>query len=147
MLPGPDDAAPARISPLTTWRISRLHQRAHRLLSGRLAAEGASGHQYRLLAALVEAGAASQAELGRRTGLDRSDVAGGIDLLADRNLVVRTPDPDDKRRNVITPTPAGTAALETLDGIVSAVQHELLAGLSEADRRHFDRILDRLLES
>jgi DNA-binding MarR family transcriptional regulator len=147
MSPDLENAAPARVSTLITWRISRLSQRAHRLLAGRLAAEGFSGHQYRLLAALAEAGAASQAELGRRTGLDRSDVTGGIDVLVDRDLVERTADPDDRRRNIITLTPAGTAALETLDDIVTAVQDELLTGLSETDRRHFDRLLDQLLES
>lgn len=137
--------ARSRVVLSTAAAVSRLS--AGMSPHGRLAAEGFSGHQYRLLAALAEAGAASQAELGRRTDLDRSDVAGGIDLLADRDLVVRTRDPGDRRRNIITMTPAGTAALETLDDIVTAVQDELLAGLSETDRNHFDRLLDRLLES
>ncbi|MBD0324005.1 MAG: MarR family transcriptional regulator [Aldersonia sp.] len=132
---------------MATWRISQLNQRAHRLLAGRLAAEGFTGYQYRLLAALVDAGEASQVELGRRAGLDRSDVAGGLDLLAARGLVVRSPDPADRRRNIVTLTTEGATTLEKLDEVVEKVQDDLVAALSERDRRHFDRIIDLLLES
>jgi len=135
------------VDRLATWRISQLNKRAHRLLTSRLAAEGYSGYQYRLLAALAEAGEASQIEIGRRAGLDRSDVAGGIALLASRSLVVRSPDPQDRRRNIIALTTEGAATLQTLDEVVTKVQADLVAGLSERDRRQFDRILNLMLDS
>jgi len=142
-----EDPTPARVSSLTTWRISQLNQRAHRLIASQLSAEGFNGYQYRLLAALSDAGEASQVELGRRAGLDRSDVAGGIDLLALRGLVVRSPDPADRRRNIVTLTSTGVTALETLEVVVTKVQDDLVAALSERDRRHLNRILNLLLES
>jgi DNA-binding MarR family transcriptional regulator len=135
------------VGRLTTWRISQLHQRSHRLLASRLAAEGFTGYQYRLLAALAETGEASQIELGRRAGLDRSDVAGGIDLLASRGLVARSPDARDRRRNIIALTKQGVQTVETLDEVVRKVQADLVVMLSERDRRHFDRILNLMLES
>jgi MarR family len=51
---------------------------------------------YRLLAALEEFGPSSQADLGRRTSIDRSDVVAALNELADRGLVRRAPDPEDR---------------------------------------------------
>lgn len=141
-----DDDSPVRVRSLVTWRLSRLNRRAHRILTGRLTAAGFSGYQYRLLAALAETGPMSQVELGQRAGLDRSDVTHEIETLSKRSLVERSPDPTDRRRNVVALTEAGAASLEPLDEIVENVQNDLLAGLSENDRREFDRLLDLLLE-
>ncbi|GAA2042124.1 hypothetical protein GCM10009819_30520 [Agromyces tropicus] len=139
------DSAPERVRDLPTWRIARLHRRSHARLATRLAEHGFTGRQYRLLAALVEAGSASQVELGDRTGLDRSDVAGGVDALVARGQATRSPDPADRRRNVVAPTDAGIAALAALDVVVASVQDDVLAPLSTDERDRFDRLLDRLL--
>src|SRR5450755_496003 len=106
-----DDIAPSRLRALPTWLISQTAIHAHRMLTDELATADARGYDYRLLAALQEFGPASQAALGRRTAVDRSDVVATVNALADRGLVKRTPDPIDRRRNVITITPAGEAHL------------------------------------
>ncbi|MET7461172.1 MarR family transcriptional regulator [Nonomuraea sp. NPDC005501] len=59
---------------------------------------------YAVLASLQEHGPGSQATLSRRTGIYRSDMVGVLNELAERGLVERMPDPDDRRRNVITIT-------------------------------------------
>ncbi|MEA2341518.1 MAG: hypothetical protein QOG11_1595, partial [Solirubrobacteraceae bacterium] len=66
--------------------------------------------------------------------------------LAGRGLVQRLPDPDDRRRNIITITPAGTEELQTLDEILAGVQEKLLAPLSAADRGRLVELLTRLVE-
>ena len=63
-----DDTTPARLSAKPTWLISQVSARAHRLLTDRLAAAGARGYHYRLLAALAEFGPSSQASLGGTRG-------------------------------------------------------------------------------
>jgi MarR family transcriptional regulator, lower aerobic nicotinate degradation pathway regulator len=143
--PAPD-AMPSRISELPTWLISRAYAYSQRLLAEGFAAAGVRGYHYRLLAALEEFGPASQASLGRRTGIDRSDVVAALNDLADRGLIQRSPDPDDRRRNVVTITPTGTEQLAALDQIVAGVQEKLLAPLSAADRTHLVELLTRLLE-
>jgi MarR family transcriptional regulator, lower aerobic nicotinate degradation pathway regulator len=140
-----DDATPARLQAKPTWLISQVSTRAHRLLTERLAAEGARGYHFRLLAALAEFGPSSQADLGRHAGLDRSDVVAAINELAAQGLVERAADPTDRRRNVVTMTPAGAARLERLDAVLDAVQEELLASLSPAERAELTWLLTRIL--
>ncbi len=140
-----DDATPARLRAKTTWLISQVSTRAHRLLTERQAAEGARGYHFRLLAALAEFGPSSQADLGRHAGLDRSDVVAAINELAAQGLVERAADPADRRRNVVTMTPAGAARLERLDTVLDAVQEELLAPLSPAERAELTRLLTWIL--
>ena len=144
--PPPADAMPSRIQEMPTWLISRAYAYSHRLLAEGFGAAGVRGYHYRLLAALEEFGPASQAALGRRTSIDRSDVVAVLNDLADRGLIERAPDPDDRRRNVITITPAGTEQLRTLDEVLAGVQEKLLAPLSAADRARLIKLLSRVLE-
>jgi MarR family transcriptional regulator, lower aerobic nicotinate degradation pathway regulator len=141
-----DDATPTRLTEKPSWLISQTATHAHRLLSERLATAGARGYHYRLLAALQEFGPASQARLGRRAGMDRSDVVAALNELAGGGLVERTPDLADRRRNIITITPAGTAHFQRLDGLLADVQDELLAPLSRPERQVLTRLLTRVLE-
>ena len=138
--------APARLTDKPTWLISQVSTHAHRLLTERLAAAGARGYHYRLLAALAEFGPASQASLGRRTSMDRSDVVAALNDLAGDGLVRRAPDPADHRRNVITITPDGGARLQRLYGLLAEVQDALLAPLSAGERGQLTRLLSRVLE-
>lgn len=140
------EAGPSRVRDLPTWLIGRAHARSHRLLGAGFARAETRGHHYRLLAALEEFGAASQATLGRRTDIDRSDVVAALNELAAAGLIERASDPEDRRRNVITITPAGLDLLGELDKVVAGVQEDVLAPLSAAERKEFLRLLARLLE-
>jgi len=143
--PAPE-AMPSRVAEMPTWLISRAYAHSHRLLVEGFASAGVRGYHYRLLAALEEFGPASQAALGRRTSIDRSDVVAVLNDLAARGLIERAPDPDDRRRNVITITPAGTEQLRALDEVVASVQEKLLAPLSPPDRTRLVRLLSAVLE-
>jgi DNA-binding MarR family transcriptional regulator len=140
------DATPARLMEKPTWLLSETSRHAHRLLTEKLAGAGSRGYDYRLLAALQEFGAASQAQLGRHAGMDRSDVVATVNDLADRGLAERAPDPADARRNVITLTPAGAAHLRRLDRLLGEAQDELLAPLSPSEREQLVRLLTQVLE-
>jgi MarR family transcriptional regulator, lower aerobic nicotinate degradation pathway regulator len=143
----PTASAPfSQILEMPSWLIGRASAYSHRLLVEGFASADARGYHHRLLAALEEFGPASQAALGRRTGIDRSDVVAALNELADRGLIQRTPDPDDRRRNVITITPAGTEQLRRLEQILAGIQDKLLAPLSPADRKQLIGLLTRLLE-
>jgi MarR family transcriptional regulator, lower aerobic nicotinate degradation pathway regulator len=141
-----DDAAPARLTSKPSWLLTQTAMHAGRLVGDGLAAAGARGYHYRLLATLDEFGPASQAALGRRSGIHFSDIVAAVNELAEQELVERAPDPADRRRNVITLTPAGRRQLRRLDKRLARVQDELLAPLSPDERDQLTRLLARLLE-
>ena len=137
---------PALLMAKPTWLVSQVSWHAHRLLAAGLAGAGARGYHVRVLAALAEFGPASQASLGRRVEMDRSDVTAAVGELAADGLVERTTDAGDRRRNVVTITDAGRARLASLDVILDRVQDELLAPLSARERATLAELLTRLLE-
>ena len=139
---GPDAAL--RLDSLPTWLLSRSSGRAHRLLADAFAAAGARGYHYRVLAALEDLGPASQATVGRRAEMDRSDVVATLNELEADDLVVRAPDPDDGRRKVVTITTAGKRRLKLLDAVVAEVQATLLAPLSSDERAQLISLLGRI---
>jgi DNA-binding MarR family transcriptional regulator len=134
-----------RVAGRPTWLLSRANARSHALLTEAFAAEGVRGYHFRLLAALDQYGSASQADLGRHTGIDRSDVVAVLNELVGRGLAEREPDPVDRRRNVITITRRGVTALERLDAALDAVQDDVLAPLTPNERRTLVRLLTKLV--
>ncbi|RKN45044.1 MarR family winged helix-turn-helix transcriptional regulator [Streptomyces hoynatensis] len=140
---------PDRVKDRPTWLISRVYARSSALLGAGFEARGNGlrGYHYRLLAALEQWGPASQADLGRDTGIDRSDVTAALTELESRGLVERRVDPRHKRRNIVTITPEGVQQLAELDTVIGGVQEELLAPLTGSQRRQFLALMSRLLEA
>ncbi|QJS99844.1 MarR family transcriptional regulator [Streptomyces asoensis] len=145
----PDDGAlktPDRLSRRASRLLSQLTMRSDRLITEGLARADARKWHYAVLASLQEHGPASQAELSRRSGIYRSDMVGVLNELAERDLVERAPDPDDRRRNIITISARGRRHLRRLDKVLDDLHDELLAPLSPAERDQFVQSLTRLLD-
>jgi DNA-binding MarR family transcriptional regulator len=139
------DETPARLTARPSWLLTQVAVHAHRLAAEGFGTLGARGYHYRILAALDEFGVSSQAELGRRVSMDRSDVAAAINELAEQGFVERTLDPDDRRRNMVSLTTAGGRQLRGMDAALDAVQDDLLAPLTATDRQILARLLTRVL--
>lgn len=142
----PDGPAPARMRNLPSWLLTQSATHAHRLVHDGLAEIDARGYHYRLLATLAEYGPASQAELGRHSGIHTSDLVSTINELADGGFVRREPDPEDRRRNVVSLTTDGRKRLRRLDRTLGRVQQTLLAPLAPDEREQLRRLLTQLLD-
>ncbi|MCD9195264.1 MarR family winged helix-turn-helix transcriptional regulator [Streptomyces albireticuli] len=145
----PDDAAretPDRLRRQASRQLSQLTARSDRLINEGLARVDARKWHYAVLASLQDCGPGSQATLSGRTGIYRSDMVGVLNELAERELVERAPDPDDRRRNVITISPRGRRHLRRLDKVLDGLHDELLAPLDPAERDQLMRLLTRLLD-
>ena len=139
--------APKRLQGLPSWRLSAAALVGDRLVNEALATEGVRKYHFRVLVALSDDGPLSQAELGRRLAIDRSDVAAIAAELEQRELLARTRDDRDRRRNVVTITPEGQAALARMDKAIAAAQTTLLAPLSSAEQRQLSELLGRLIDA
>ena len=139
------DNAPDRLRTLPSWLLGQLSIEARKVAGEVLVKHGLHRSQYALLASLEQFGASNQTQLGERSGLDRSDIVRWVDDLADRGVVARDRDPDDRRRNVVTLTAPGRRLLGKLDTELRAAQDRLLSPLSAGERAQFTRLLQRAL--
>lgn len=140
------DEAPARLRGKPSWLISKASARAHRLIAEAMAGAGGRAYHFAILAALDEFGPQSQVQIGQRCGIDQSDMHAMLSELAGQGHVERLPDPSDRRRNLITLTPAGQRRLNELDTTLSGVQDNLFNALSATERRQLVSLLTRALE-
>jgi DNA-binding MarR family transcriptional regulator len=139
--------APARLRQLPSWLLNQAALRANRLVGERLAAEGVRRHHFSVLTALDEDGPASQAALGRRLSIDRSDMVAVINDLEHDGLVARDRDKADRRRNVIRVTAAGRRVRKRLDARIEEAQAALLEPLSASEKRVLKQLLTRVVQA
>jgi DNA-binding MarR family transcriptional regulator len=130
---------------MPSWLVGQTSHRAQTLVSEALAQERMRRQHFTVLTSLAEQGEASQAALGRRLWIDRSDLHAIVGELELDGLIDRVRDPKDRRRNVVTITTSGKATLRRLDALVDRAQRELLAPLSASERRELIRLLERLI--
>lgn len=138
-------AVPARLRELPSRLLSQAAAHAARLVTEEPSGADAHKWHYAALVALDESGPASQATLSGRTGIHRSDPVAVINALTARELAERTPDPADRRRNVITLTSAGRRRPRKLEQLLDSAQEELLSPLSSQEREQLTRLLGRLV--
>ncbi|MBW1596625.1 MarR family winged helix-turn-helix transcriptional regulator [Streptomyces sp. JJ38] len=136
----------ARLRKLPTRLMSLAAIQSDRLVNEALARADARKWHYAVLATLGEFGAVSQAELSSRTGIYRSDMVAVVNELAERRLLERSPDPADRRRNVITITRQGRARLRRLDELLTAAEDAVFAPLTAPEREQLTRLLTRLVD-
>jgi DNA-binding MarR family transcriptional regulator len=143
-----DDAVtqpPARLRALVAWQASKVNTVGSRLTGARMPLTARA--DFAVLAALDEYGTLSQADLGRRLGLDRNDVNGVVNRLQAGGHLTRATDPADRRRNLLALTPAGRAYLDELQAASDAVQADLVASLTTEEVEQLRTLLAKLLRA
>jgi DNA-binding MarR family transcriptional regulator len=139
-----DYRPPAAVRVLPSWLLGEAVRRAQALVAEHLAGDELGRQHFTVLASLAEDGPASQADLGRRLSLDRSDMHAIVSRLERSDLIRRSGDPADQRRKVVTIAPAGTRALKRLQQLIGAAQEEILSPLEPAEREQLLALLARL---
>lgn len=139
-----DYAPPIAVRTLPSWLLGQAARRAHDLVTDALSQEGVGRQHFTVLASLAEHGPASQADLGRRLWLDRSDAHAIVSALEQSGLVQRTMDPADQRRKVVAITTNGKRALKQLRKKIQSAQDQILAPLDAHEREQLIRLLARI---
>lgn len=132
---------------LITFRVSALSQLLGRVVEAAVSRElGLSSRQWRVLVILYRLGEATSGEVSRASRLDNSQVSRASYELADKGLAAMRTDARDKRRQLLSVTPAGVALLRR--GIVGSQlrQHRLRSRLTDADYDAFGRVLGVLTD-
>lgn len=103
---------------------------------------------YGILAPLRRAGepyALTPTELARQKMMTSGGMTAAIDRLVRKGLVVRNPNPDDRRGSLVRLTAAGLATIDEAMGLHTEVEQRLTSGLTTKDRNELARRLRALL--
>lgn len=137
------------VSSELTSRLGYLLKHAQEELRARsnaaLAHHGIDGRELAVLIVLASGEPASQQEAAARLGVDRTTMVALLDVLEHKDLVARTPDAHDRRRNVVELTAAGRIALQRGRKTTDEVEREFLAPLSQRAAEQFRGALRALV--
>ncbi|MGW5350453.1 MarR family winged helix-turn-helix transcriptional regulator [Streptomyces sp. NPDC004031] len=136
--------APSSIRGLPSWLLGRAAARGRSLVADALAQHDTKMWHHVVLSALADLGPVAQAELGRAVALDPKDVVGVLNDLQAAGLVVRAPDPADRRKNAVRLTSAGEQRLRACTVAGQEANDRLLEPLSPAERAQFLDMLRRV---
>ena len=107
--------------------------------------EAITPRQFAVLTAVAEAEGATQSQLVRSTGVDRSTLAELLTRLTARGLVARLRSAGDARVNQVSLTESGRALLAATEPHAAAADLALLSRLPEDRRARFLKDLRRLV--
>lgn len=146
----PRKAAPSRqkyvLEDQVGFLIRRAHQRASGIFSEYFKDLRLSPVQFAALTKIADEEPVSQNQLGRLIYMDPATTMTMINRLCERGLVVRQPDPDDRRRVLLSVQRDGREMLAQAQlHLGPAVTADTLAPLAPEERQLFLRLLTKLL--
>ena len=100
--------------------------------------------QFAALARLDELGPLSQNALGRAVAMDSATVKGVVDRLRDKELITAAPDPEDRRRTMLSLSAEGQRLIDARKPTGLEISDETLAPLDPAERAQLITLLTRL---
>ncbi|MBE1471833.1 MarR family winged helix-turn-helix transcriptional regulator [Kibdelosporangium phytohabitans] len=134
------------------WLLSRAAHGLREAMDTEAMAHGTSIRGQIVLTALVQnshpdARPYSQLALGHALGVDKTTMTALLDKLERQGLVVRTPDPNDRRARIPVPTEAGRELQAKLYHQLAAVEDRVLADLAPAERDVLRSLLRRIIST
>jgi DNA-binding MarR family transcriptional regulator len=125
----------------------RLWRATHTRTADALATVGLTPALFALLNVIGAREGAIQQELGSALGIDRSTMVSLVDQLEAAELARRRQSATDRRAREVEITPKGRRLLRRARGLISQVEDDVLAGLTEAERRELLTLLRRALDA
>ena len=126
--------------------LRRAHQRHTAIFQETIPDGQLTPLQFAALVKLHDLGEVSQNQLGRLIAMDAATMQGVIKRLDARGLIERRPDPDDRRRLVLSLGASGRRLIERAIEAGHEITRQTLAPLSAAERKSFLSLLARLAE-
>jgi MarR family transcriptional regulator, organic hydroperoxide resistance regulator len=127
------------------WLLHRAAQRFREAMDGAVRRHGVgSMRAYLVLVALIREPGRAQLTLGAALGLDKTTLTAVLDRLERQGLIIRRPDPADRRVRIPEITEAGRRVQAEIAPSVQAAEAELVGMLSGPERNMLRAALGRL---
>ncbi|GGH23319.1 DNA-binding transcriptional regulator, MarR family [Cribrihabitans marinus] len=124
--------------------LLRLASQRHAAIFQAHTLEGLTPMQFAALVRIAELGTCSQNRLGRLAAMDVATIKGVVDRLRQKGLTETRPDPQDKRRMVISISAEGAALLDRMIDAAHRITAETLAPLSQPERATLIELLRKI---
>ena len=132
-------------SDMTGHLIRRLHQHAAHVFQVRTKEAGLdlTPVQFAAMDAIATTPGIDQASIAAQIAYDRATIGGVIDRLEQKGWIKRTISNRDRRAREVTLTPTGRDILDRAIPVVSALQADILPGLSNDETSHLRDLIER----
>jgi len=133
----------------TTLRVNQLMNAALRAAEALFTPHGITVGEFDVLAALRRGGTGAvltPTALARVAMISPAGMTNRLNRLEAAGLIVRRPDPEDRRGSRVQLTPEGIATADRAVEDLVAAENELFRELSVTERQRLDRVLDKLID-
>lgn len=129
--------------------IRRLNQHSTQVFGARVQAAGVdlTPVQFAAMSAVAAHPGIDQARVAAEIAYDRATIGGVIDRLEQKGFIARAVAAHDRRARELRLTEDGTAILERIRPVVSALQAEILKGLDATERELFLELARKVIAS
>ena len=103
--------------------------------------------QWKVIMALKFFNGISQKELAGKIYVDGSTLVPVIDKMENGNLVVRKPDPNDRRNNLIFLTKKSESTIDSIIEILLQLRKEFYRGISQKEQDKVQTILRKITDN
>lgn len=132
------------------YLISRIKQAGTRIFDRMLAASGIdafNGAQGRILYVLWQHEDISISSLSAKTSLANTTLTSMLDRMESSGLIIRKPDPTDRRSRLIALTDKAKALQHDYELVSQQMNERYYIGFTESEIRQFEAYLQRVLEN
>jgi MarR family transcriptional repressor of emrRAB len=128
--------------------IKHLHKRVHDDANAALKPFGLNHPQYNLLMMLygTDDDGLSASELAQSSGEKAANITRLTNELCEKGLIERTASEDDRRKLVLTLTPAGLALIDRFLPSICALLDDQTEGLMAREQAELERLLKKFLD-
>lgn len=148
-LKGPKQAAalPKELRNCTGFLLSRVGIAMKLAAMEEFERAGFNPYSYGVLAVLAEGAKETQGTIADTLDLDRSQLVGILDELEEQSLIERRRDQTDRRRHMVSITPAGKKKIVKMRAMIKDLEDSLLGSLDEDERATLQDFLQRIAAS
>ena len=136
----------ASVRGASSLLIAQLARGTRRRVEQAVAPIGLRPRELLALQHLRERGPSAQQALAELIGIDATNLVAVLNRLDDAGLIERGRDRADRRRAIIAISPQGDRVLADLDKALHALDDEILATLTPAERQTLNTLLAKAIE-
>ena len=139
------DLAPLRLESFLPYQLNHLSELVSDALSQLYAQEhDITVPEWRVIATLGQYGTMMARDIANHSRMNKTMVSRAAASLADRHLICRTPNPNDKREAFLTLSTSGKVMYSAIVPKAREFNAALSSALGEEERAQFEKLINKL---